>query len=199
MNEPTQALETVNGQTPSDTEQEAELQIAIPTPMPTGLPMEQDILQLGRAMASSGFFKDAQRASQAIVKILAGRELGFGPVASMVGVHIIKDKVSLSANLMAAAIKRTGRYNYRLREHSATACCIEFFEGGESVGVSEFTMQDATQAGLLSNPTWKSYPRNMLFARAMSNGARWYCPDVFGGPVYTPEELGRDDLEPAGD
>jgi len=24
----------------------------------------------------------------------------------------------------------------------------------------------------------------------MSNGARWYTPDIFGGPVYTPEELG---------
>jgi hypothetical protein len=30
----------------------------------------------------------------------------------------------------------------------------------------------------------------MLFARAMSNGARWHCPDIFGGPIYTPEELG---------
>jgi hypothetical protein len=30
----------------------------------------------------------------------------------------------------------------------------------------------------------------MLFARAMSNGAKWFCADVFGGPVYTPDELG---------
>jgi hypothetical protein len=29
----------------------------------------------------------------------------------------------------------------------------------------------------------------MLFSRAMSNGTRWYTPDIFGGPVYTPEEL----------
>jgi hypothetical protein len=31
----------------------------------------------------------------------------------------------------------------------------------------------------------------MLYARALSNGAKWYCPDVFGGPIYTPDELGR--------
>ena len=24
----------------------------------------------------------------------------------------------------------------------------------------------------------------MLFARAMSNGAKWHCPDVFGGAIY---------------
>ena len=35
------------------------------------------------------------------------------------------------------------------------------------------------------------FARNMLFARAISNGARWYCPDLFSGnPVYVPEELG---------
>jgi hypothetical protein len=30
----------------------------------------------------------------------------------------------------------------------------------------------------------------MLFARAISNGVRWHCPDVFMGSVYTPDEMG---------
>ena len=31
----------------------------------------------------------------------------------------------------------------------------------------------------------------MLFARAMSNGVKWFCPNIFlGVPVYTLEELG---------
>ena len=29
----------------------------------------------------------------------------------------------------------------------------------------------------------------MLFARAISNGVKFFCPDVFAGPVYTPEEM----------
>lgn len=155
-----------------------------------GASFESDAMQLGQVMAQSGFFSDTKDAAQAVVKILAGKELGFGPVASMVGVYIVKGKVSLSANLIAAAIKRSGRYNYRVRELSDHACRIEFFEGRESVGLSEFTIEDAQKAGLLGNQTWKQYPRNMLFARAMSNGARFYCADVFGGPLYTPEELG---------
>ena len=33
---------------------------------------------------------------------------------------------------------------------------------------------------------WVKYPRNMLFARAMSNGVRWFAPEATGGlPVYT--------------
>jgi hypothetical protein len=29
----------------------------------------------------------------------------------------------------------------------------------------------------------------MVFARAMSNGAKWFCAEIFNGPVYTPEEI----------
>ena len=109
----------------------------------------------------------------------------------MTGVHIIQNKPTLAANLMAAAVKRTGKYNYRVIEHSDTVCELEFFENGQSVGKSRFTMDDASRAGLLSNPTWKKYPRNMLFSRALSNGQKWFAPDVFNGAtVYTPEELG---------
>jgi hypothetical protein len=54
---------------------------------------------------------------------------------------------------------------------------------------STFTIQDAQQAGLASG-NYKTFPRNMLFARALTNGARWFCPEVFNGPIYTPDELG---------
>jgi len=149
-----------------------------------------DLREMGSMMCASGFFADTREAAQAAVKIQAGAELGFPPVASMVGVYIVKGKVSLSANLMAAAIKRFdgGKYNYRVRQHTPEACEIEFYERGESVGLSTFTIADARRAG---TQNLDKYARNMLFARAMSNGAKWFCPDVFGGPVYTPEEMGE--------
>lgn len=151
-----------------------------------------DDWKLAEAFTRSGFFSDARDVAQAIVKIQAGRELGFGPMASMQGVYIVKGKVSLSANMLGAAIKRSGRYDYRVTEMSDERVAIDFLQAGEVIGSSEFTMADAKRAGLLGSQTWKSYPRNMLFARALSNGARWFCPDVFGGPLYTPEELGAE-------
>jgi hypothetical protein len=142
-------------------------------------------------LAQSGFFQDSRGAAQAVVKVLAGREIGFGPIASMTGIHVIQGRVSISANLMAAAIKRSGRYDYRVKEMTTQRCEIEFRERmgdkWEVIGSSEFTAQDARLAG---TKNMDKFARNMLFARAMSNGARWYCPDIFGGPVYTPEELG---------
>lgn len=150
-----------------------------------------DAERAAKAMSASGFFADARQASQAIVKILAGQELGFGPFASMTGVSIIQGKPVLGANLLAAAVKRTGKYNYRVLEMTDQACELAFYEGGLLVGQSRFTMDDARKAGVADKPTWKQYPRNMLFARALSNGQRWYAPDIFNGAtVYTPEELG---------
>jgi hypothetical protein len=155
-----------------------------------------DAERAAKAMAGSGFFQDARQASQAIVKILAGQELGFGPFASMTGVHIIKEKPVLAANLMAAAVKRSGKYNYRVVKHDDTICHLEFFENWngkwEKQGDSIFTIEDAKRAGVYdSNANWRKYPRNQLFARAMSNGQKWYAPDAFNGAtVYTPDELG---------
>ncbi len=142
------------------------------------------------AMAQSGYFDDAKELAQAIVKVQAGAELGFGPFTSMAGIHVIKSKPTLSANLIATLIKNDPRYDYRVRKMEDTEVSIEFFEEGESLGVSTFTAKDAQRA---NTQNMHKFPRNMLFARAMSNGAKWYTPGVFGGaPVYTPDELGAD-------
>jgi len=145
---------------------------------------------LGTLLAKSGYFQDARDMAQAVVKVLAGQELGFGPIASMTGVNIIKGKVALSANLMAASIKKSGRYNYRIVDLTDQACTIRFFENNEPLTPdSTFSMADAKRAGL-AGANWTNFPRNMLFARALSNGAKWHCPDLSGGPLYTPDELG---------
>ena len=150
---------------------------------------EMTITSLSEIFAQSGYFSDARSAAQAAVKILAGRELGVPPIASMTGIDIIKGKVQLSAVLMASVLKRTPGYDYKILDHSDTICRIEFIRNGERLGISKFDVSDAKQAGLLNGDNYKKYPRNMLFARAMSNGCRWYCPEVLGGPAYTPGEL----------
>ena len=156
-----------------------------------------DVENVAKAMAGSGFFQDSKQASQAIVKVLAGHELGFGPFASMTGIHIIQGKPAFGANLIAGAIKAQGKYDYRIAALDDTRCDVEFYQiiDGKrvSLGMSSFSIDDAKKAGLTTKDNWSKFPRNMLFSRAISNGARWYTPDVFSGaPVYTPEELGAD-------
>lgn len=152
-----------------------------------------ETLQLAEQLALSGYFQDATSASQALVKILYGRELGIAPVTALMGVHIINGKPAPSAGLLASRIRSSRRYDYRIKRLDNEACVLEFRDGEQVVGESSFSQADANQAGAndgRNKHTWKSFPRNMLFARALSNGARWYTPDLFGGAVYTPEELG---------
>ena len=145
-----------------------------------------DLSSLGNVLAKSGYFQDTRDAAQAIVKVLAGQELGIGPIAAMTGVYIVSGRVAIGANLMAAAVKRSGKYNYRVLEHSDKVCRIVFTEGKEQIGESVFTLEDAKRAG---TKNLDKFPKNMLFARALSNGVRWYTPDVFDATVYTPDEL----------
>lgn len=155
-------------------------------------PTELDTNTLGNVLVKSGYFQDTKDVAQAIVKVLAGRELGFGPIASMQGVYIVKGRVTLSANLVGAAIQRSGKYTYRLVGLTNEKCIIDFWDKTDlnlPPFTSEFTIQDAQAAGIAGD-TYKKFPRNMLFARALTNGARWFCPEVFNGPVYTPDELG---------
>jgi hypothetical protein len=145
-------------------------------------------------LAQSGYFKDVRDAAQAVAKILAGAEIGLGAVASLMGVFISpQGKITYAANAIAAAIKRSGRYDFRVELLDDKGCTLVFSEHGKEVGKSAFTVQDAKVAGLFEGTNkhnWQRYPRNMLFARALTNGQKWYAPDVGGGiPLYTPEEL----------
>lgn len=151
-----------------------------------------DLGRVGMMLANSGYFIDATDAAQASVKVLAGMEMGFGAFSSMTGIHLIKGKPTVGANLMAAAVKANPKYDYRVLKMEDDEVCIEFFErvNGklESIGKSKFDVRDAQKAG---TQNMGKFPRNMLFARAISNGIKWYCPDVFNGSTtYVPEELG---------
>ncbi len=148
----------------------------------------EEQMQMAKAFKESGLFPDLKSEAQAIVKIQAGKELGIEPFASIQGVNIVLGKPVMSANLQAGLIKKSGRYNYKVLEHNEQVCRLEFYEKwGDTwqlIGNSEYSTKEATQAGLTHKDNWKKHPKNMLFARAMSNGAKWYCADVFITGTY---------------
>jgi len=145
-----------------------------------------DIMIMAKTFAESGMFTDAKAMGQAFVKIQAGQEIGVPPFAAMSGIHIIQGKPTLGAGLIAATVKGSGKYDYKVKTMDEKICSIDFYQGSEMIGNSSFTIDDAKKA-LTKNID--KFPKNMLFARAISNGVKWFCPDVFSGPVYVPEEM----------
>jgi len=161
---------------------------------PTGADL--DLFRIADVFAKSGMFPDARDAAQCAAKLVVGHGLGLTPYDSMNGLHLIKGKAVLAANTMAAAIKRSGKYDYRAVT-TETECRITFYdlsmrdENGVpfKIGTSVFTIEDAKRAGL-GGDNWRKYPKSMLFARCISNGYREHCPDALGAsaaPVYVQE------------
>jgi hypothetical protein len=151
-----------------------------------------DVMIMGKAMVESGLFPDIKSQAQAVVKILAGQEVGVGPFASMSGIHIIQGKAEYGAHILAAVLRRSGIYTYRVRQPiSDDEVSIEFFERNgdkwESLGTSAFTQADAKRQG---TKNMDRFPRNMLWARAMTNGIAWYCPEVAMVRMYGEGEIG---------
>ena len=162
---------------------------------------------IAQSLALAGFFpiggqyqakSREEQAAQAFVKILAGHELGIGPVLAMQHIHIIDGKTSLDATMVAGLIKSSGKYDYRVEALTDKGCALTFWELREGawmqIGSVTWGEADARRAGLLNKrgDMYSKYPRDLYFSRAITFGARRFCPDVFLGPIYTPDELGED-------
>lgn len=164
-----------------------------------------EVVRIGKIFVGSGMFKsDAsgspeQKVYQAIVKITAGAEFGIGPFAAMKGINIINGNTEMSSNLMAGKVKQHPKYDYTVDKWDNDSCTLTFWEiqrPGDprdkwfKLGESTFNLNDAQTAQLTGSKNYSKFARNMYFARAMSNGVRIFCPDIFyGTPVYTEGEV----------
>lgn len=145
----------------------------------------------------AGIASDVNSIGQIIVKVMAGREIGIGAIAAIKGVYLIKTKnstqITYSANVTASKIKSSGKYNYQILQCDDTTCEIQFLElfgaRWEKVGTSKFTVDEAQKRDLQSD-VWKKTPSDMLFARALTRGARRFCPDALNAvPAYSPDDF----------
>jgi hypothetical protein len=130
-------------------------------------------------------------ANKAFAIVGLGGDFGLSPGQALSGIDLVQGKPRLQAVTLGGFVKKSPVYDFRVTEHTDEKCSIEFFSVGlstrekESLGTSTFTIAEAKRGGL-SGGNWTKWPRNMLYARAMSNGVKWFCPDLMGGiPVYT--------------
>jgi len=146
---------------------------------------------MARAMVASGYFTNVASVAQAIVKVEMGKSLGISPVEAVQYLHIFttggnRTSIQLGYPLVGALIQRSGKYHFDVRKRSDTECEIDFYRilaGGEArrIGTSRFTIEKAQRAGLVTKDVWKAYPDVMLYARALTHGAKAFCPEVLGG------------------
>jgi hypothetical protein len=146
-----------------------------------------DVIKIAKVIYDTPFVPDGLRGSEPAVAaaILAGRELGLGPMTSLANVHVIKGKPALAAVLMRALIQAQG-HQWQDGDVTDTRAVVRGRRKGEAEWTEvTFTADQAKRAGI----DLGRYPQDKLYARATSRLARRKFADVIAGMPYSAEEL----------
>jgi hypothetical protein len=150
---------------------------------------DMGLAEVAQSFMMSRFFKDVTSRDQALVKIMAGKELGLGPFSSMNLINVIQGKVVMTGHGIASLIDNSRDYDYEVDRLDDKGCTITFFKGTKKRGSFSFGEEDAKRAGLFKD-NYNKYPRDMYFNRAISAGYKKYIPGVtLGAAVYVEGEL----------
>ena len=145
--------------------------------------------RLCKALVLSGLIP--QKSPEAAMAVmLKGFELGIPPMQAFASIHYFDGKLAMEAALVdALAVQRLG-VRKKILEWTDEVCRIEYTRPGWDPVVAEFTIEEARRAGLLAKKNWKTYPRDMLAARAKARGLRMIAPDNFAGMLAVEETSG---------
>lgn len=110
------------------------------------------------------------------------RSIGVNPIDALNGgMYYVHGKVELSATMMNQLIRGAGHHISKDKRSSSTECILHGKRADNGDVWSEsFSIEDAKLAGIYKNQ-WLRYPKDMLFARALSRLARQLFPDVIKG------------------
>lgn len=146
-----------------------------------------ELKELAKHAAGSQFF-GAKTPEQALMIMMAGKDLGLSYTQALRVFHVIQGRPVLSADGMAAVCLQHDACEYFRVEGDDTKATAYTKRRGQPEQSSSFSMEDAKRASLTGKDNWKAYPSRMLKARAKANLARDVYPELLAG-LYDPDEL----------
>jgi hypothetical protein len=124
--------------------------------------------------------------------LLAGQELGFGPMASLRSITIIRGTVGLYA-LAARALLLQNGHEIEVRELTSTRAIVDGRRAGAAQWQrSTWDIPRATLAKLYPGKmdgNWRTQTKSMLVARATAETCRWVAADALLGLPLMVEEI----------
>ena len=145
-----------------------------------------DMQVMANAIVKSGLF-GMKTPDQALALMIVATAEGRHPGSVASDYHIIQGRASLKADSMLARFQQSGgRVEWHDHTNEKVSATFTHPAGG-SLRI-DWDMARAKAAGLGGKDNWKSYPRQMLRARVISEGVRATFPAVLNG-MYTPEEV----------
>jgi len=131
-----------------------------------------------------------QKPENVFLAYIAGQPFGWDVTMSMRSFHIIEGTPSLKPEIQLALVRQAG-HSVTVEKSSVDLVVItgKRSDTGD-IATASYSIEDAKRAGLIGKGNWKTYPEDMLFARAVSRLCRRLFQDVLLGCAYVPEELG---------
>ena len=166
------------------------------TPKPT----LSEQISIAEALAPSDIIPASYQGKPAniVVAMEFGQSMGLSPAESLYRINVIKGKPTMSAELVAAQVRKAG-HKLRISKdvaHNSVTCTIVRADDPDH----PFTVtRDATwakQMGLTSKDNYQKQPLTMLTWRAITACAREACPEALFGAGYTPDEMHDFDSAP---
>ena len=149
-----------------------------------------DMQVMANAIVKSGLF-GMKTPDQALALMIVATAEGRHPGSVASDYHIIQGRASLKSDSMLARFQQSGgRVEWHDHTNEKVSATFSHPAGG-SLRI-DWDTQRAKAAGLGGKDNWRSYPRQMLRARVISEGVRATFPAVLNG-MYTPEEVGEFD------
>jgi hypothetical protein len=145
-----------------------------------------EIERMATAVAKSGLF-GVKTADQALALMLVAQAEGRHPALAARDYDVIQGRPSKKSEAMMRDFLQSGGTVEWHDLTDAIADATFAHPSGGKVRIS-WDMKRAQAAGLGGKDMWKKYPRQMLRARAVSEGIRTVCPMATSG-MYVPEEV----------
>lgn len=153
-------------------------------------------IELANTVAPTEFVPAAFRNKPPAIAaaILYGDEIGLGPMISLARIRVIEGTPTLLAEAQRALVLAAG---HELWPGELTVTRAEW--NGRRAGSSNtttvvWTIDDAKRANLAGKFNWRTYPRQMLSARASAELVRAIFADVVGGLSATEEIEDQNEL-----
>ena len=113
--------------------------------------------------------------------VLAGQELGVGPMASLRAFHIVEGKPVASYDFWIARLRAAG-YRVEWPELSTERVTLRLTSPAGETHTETWDKARATAAGLWNGKDpWRKYPQTMLQARCVATAGRAFAGEVMFG------------------
>ena len=150
-------------------------------------------LRYAQEISQADILPDAykNRPSDILVAMGFGQAMGLSPMESLYRINVIKGKPTMSAELIAAQVRKAG-HKLRItkdREHLSVTATIIRSDDPDSPFSEIRDQQWAQNMSLTGRENYRKQPLTMLTWRAITAVAREACPEALYGVAYSPDEM----------